>query len=71
MAKTYSTISFGLVSIPVSISTAVLDNDISFHQYHKKCLERVKYQKYCPHCKKVLKDSEIIKGYDEEDELII
>lgn len=70
MAKTYSTISFGLVSIPVSISTAVLDNDISFHQYHKKCLERVKYQKYCPHCKKVLKDSEIIKGYDEEDELV-
>ena len=70
MAKTYSTVSFGLVSIPVSISTAVLDNDMLFHQYHKKCLERIKYQKYCPHCKKILKDSEIIKGYDEEDELI-
>lgn len=70
MAKTYSTVSFGLVSIPVSISTAVLDNDMRFHQYHKKCLERIKYQKYCPHCKKILKDSEIIKGYDEEDELI-
>lgn len=70
MAKTYSTVSFGLVSIPVSISTAVLNNDMRFHQYHKKCLERIKYQKYCPHCKKILKDSEIIKGYDEEDELI-
>ncbi len=70
MAKTYSTVSFGLVSIPVSISTAVLDNDMRFHQYHKKCLERIKYQKYCPHCKKILKDTEIIKGYDKEDELI-
>lgn len=71
MAKTYSTVSFGLVTIPVSISTAVLDNDLSFHQFHKKCLERVKYQKYCPHCKKVLKDSEIVKGYDYEgDELV-
>ena len=71
MAKKYSTINFGLVTIPVTISTAVVDNDISFHQYHKKCLERVMYQKYCSHCKKVLKDTDIIKGYDSDGEQIV
>ena len=71
MAKKYSTINFSLVTIPVTISTAVVDNDISFHQYHKKCLERVMYQKYCSHCKKVLKDTDIIKGYDSLGEQIV
>lgn len=66
MAKKYSTISFGLVTIPVLFSATVKEDDISFHQYHKKCLERVIYQKYCPHCRKTLKDSEIVKGYEDE-----
>ena len=71
MAKSYSVINFGLISIPVEYSSAVINNDISFHQLHKKCLERIKYQKYCPHCHKVLKESEIVKGIVHEDEELV
>ena len=52
-----SSISFGLVNIPITINPILQDNDVSFNQLHKKCLTRIKYVKYCPHCKKILKDS--------------
>lgn len=62
MKKT--SISFGLVNIPVNMSPIIKNNDISFNQLHKKCLSRIKYVKYCPHCKKEVKQEEIIKGYE-------
>lgn len=58
-----SSISFGLVNIPITINPILQDNDISFNQLHKKCLTRIKYVKYCPHCKKEVKQEDIIKGY--------
>ena len=58
-----SSISFGLVNIPITISPIFQDNDVSFNQLHKKCLTRIKYVKYCPHCKKEVKQEDIIKGY--------
>ena len=58
-----SSISFGLVNIPITINPILQDNDVSFNQLHKKCLTRIKYVKYCPHCKKEVKQSDIIKGY--------
>lgn len=58
-----SSISFGLVNIPVVINPIIKDNDVEFNQLHKKCLTRIKYVKYCPHCKKEVKQSDIIKGY--------
>ena len=66
MASIHSTISFGLVNIPVLLHPVVKNNDISFHQLHKKCFHRVMYVKYCPHCKMDLKMSDIIKGYQYE-----
>ncbi len=62
MKKT--SISFGLVNIPVNINPIIKNNDISFNQLHKKCLSRIKYIKYCPHCKKEVKQADIIKGYE-------
>lgn len=63
MANIKSNISFGLVNIPILMSPIIKDNDTSFNQLHKKCHNRIKYIKYCSHCKKDLKESEIIKGY--------
>lgn len=60
-------ISFGLVNIPININHIIQDNDITFNQLHKKCLSRIKYIKYCPHCKKEVKQEEIIKGYKISD----
>ena len=62
MKKT--SISFGLVNIPVEINPVTKNNDISFNQLHKKCLSRIRYVKYCPHCKKEVKQSDIIRGYE-------
>lgn len=63
MAKTGYSITFGLVNIPIQMSPVINNNDTSFNQLHKKCLHRIVYQKYCPHCKKVLSENDIIKGY--------
>ncbi len=62
MKKT--SISFGLVNIPVEINPIIKNNDISFNQLHKKCLSRIRYVKFCPHCKKEVKQSDIIRGYE-------
>lgn len=65
MKKT--SISFGLVNIPVQINPIIKNNDIAFNQLHKKCGSRIKYVKYCPHCKKEVKQTDIVKGYEYED----
>ena len=57
-------ITFGMVSIPVGLTTAVQEKDISFHQLHKKCGSRVKYQKWCPHDEEVVGNDEIVRGYE-------
>lgn len=61
MKKT--SISFGLVNIPVQMRPIIKNNDVSFNQLHKKCGARINYVKYCPSCKKDVKADEIIKGY--------
>ena len=58
-----SSISFGLVNIPITLSPILQDNDVAFNQLHKKCLTRIKYVKYYQHCKKEVKQEEIVKGY--------
>ncbi len=72
MASTRFSISFALVNIPIVLSPVIKNNDTSFNQLHKKCLERVKYIKYCPHCKKDLKEADIVKGYQfEKDNYLV
>jgi len=72
MANIKSAISFGLVNIPVVYNPIIKNNDTSFNQLHKKCLNRIHYQKYCDHCKKTVKDVDIIKGYEyEKDKYVV
>lgn len=66
MPNIHSTISFGLVNIPVIINPIIKNNDTSFNQIHAKCGKRIKYIKYCPYCKKEVKEKEILKGYQYE-----
>lgn len=66
MPNIHSSISFALVNIPVVINPIIKNNDTSFNQLHEKCLKRIKYIKYCPHCKKDIKEAEIVKGYEYE-----
>ena len=72
MPNIKSNISFALVNIPVILNPVVKNNDTSFNQIHEKCGERINYIKYCNHCKKNVKEQEIIKGYEyERDKYII
>lgn len=67
MPNIHSSISFGLVNIPIIMNPIIKNNDTSFNQLHTKCQERITYVKYCPHCKINLKEKDIIKGYEYED----
>lgn len=57
-------IAFGMVSIPVGISPATQEKDVSFNQIHKKCNSRIKQKKTCPTCNVEVASEEIVKGYE-------
>ena len=72
MENIHSSISFGIVNIPILMNPIIKDNDTSFNQLHKKCKNRIKYIQYCPHCKKEVKETDIIKGYQyEKDNYVV
>jgi DNA end-binding protein Ku len=58
------TISFGLVSIPFKVYTAVSPQSVSFNQLHKKCGGRIKQQLYCPVDDEIVSRSDLVKGYE-------
>lgn len=59
-----TTISFGLVSIPVKLYTATHSEGVSFNMLHKECNTRVKQQLYCPTHDQVIERDDTIKGYE-------
>ncbi len=60
-----STISFGLVSIPVKLySTGESGRKVSFNMMHEECGTRVKQQYICPTCDVVVPRNEMTKGYE-------
>ncbi len=60
-----STISFGLVSLPVKMySTGESSRRISFNMIHEKCGTRVRQQYICPTEDVVVPRDEITKGYE-------
>lgn len=63
-----TTIAFSLVSIPISMYTATQDNDIHFNQLHKEDKQRIKYKKVCGNCGKEVTTSDIVKGYQYDDD---
>lgn len=59
-------LSFGLVSIPVELKSAVRPEHVSFRLLHKKDLTPVKYERYTASGEGPLPWSEIVKGYEYE-----
>jgi len=57
-------LSFGLVSIPVELYSAIEDHNIRFHLLHKKCGSRVRNQLFCSVCKVVIERDETVRGYE-------
>src|SRR5277367_493960 len=59
-------LTFGLISIPVRMSTAARGERISFNQLHKECHSRLKQPLFCPVCNRNVERSEIVKGFEHE-----
>jgi DNA end-binding protein Ku len=57
-------ISFGLVSIPVKLFLAASSQAPSFNLLHAECGSRIRQQRFCPTCNKVLEREELIRGYE-------
>jgi DNA end-binding protein Ku len=57
-------ISFGLVSIPVGLQSATQEKDIRFNQLHRPCGSRIKQQRFCPTCERVVETEEIDRGFE-------
>src|SRR5512138_3527952 len=59
-------ISFGLVTIPVQLVTAVRSQRPRFHMLHEKDESPVRYQRICETEEKPVPWEQIVKGYEYE-----
>jgi DNA end-binding protein Ku len=57
-------ISFGLVTIPVGVYSAIDEQDIHFNQLHAPCGSRIKQQRFCPVCNRDVDYADLVKGYE-------
>ena len=58
-------ITFGLVNVPIKLYPATEDHDISLHQVHDADGGRIRYQRRCEVCGKVVEYAHIDKAYAE------
>jgi len=64
-------ITFGLVNVPVKVYSATEDHDISLHQVHDKDGGRIRYQRRCEVCGKIVDYENIDKAYDDGERTVI
>lgn len=64
-------ISFGLVSVPVRLFTAVRSHDVGFHQYHRDTGARIRYRKVDEDSGEDVDHGDIVKGWDPGDGRIV
>ena len=57
-------VSFGLVTIPVGIYSAIEEQEIHFNQLHGVCGSRIKQRRFCPTCNRDVEYDELVKGYE-------
>ncbi|HEX2258592.1 MAG TPA: Ku protein [Actinomycetota bacterium] len=59
-------ITFGLITIPVGLYTAIEEKDFRFNQLHAKDNGRIRYKRVCTVCGEEVPYDEIVKGYEFE-----
>ena len=64
-------IAFGLVNVPVKVYSATEDHDISLHQVHNADGGRIRYQRRCEVCSKVIDYSDIEKAYEDGGRTVV
>jgi DNA end-binding protein Ku len=64
-------VTFGLVNVPVKLYSATEDHDVSLHQVHDEDGGRIRYQRKCEICGKVVDYKNIDKAYDDGERTVI
>jgi DNA end-binding protein Ku len=64
-------ITFGLVNVPVKVYTATEDHDLPMHQVHNADGGRIRYQRRCEICGRVVEFQDIDKAYDAGDRTVV
>ena len=64
-------ITFGLVNVPVKVYSATEDHDVALHQVHDADGGRIRYQRRCEICAKVIPYDHIDKAYDDGDHTVV
>ena len=59
-------LTFGLLAVPIRLYTAARSQRMNLHQLHKECHTRLKQPLFCPHCKRQVDRSEVVRGYEYE-----
>lgn len=65
------TITFGLVNVPVKAYSATQDHDISLHQVHAEDGGRIRYQRRCEVCGRIVAYKDIDKAYVDQDATVL
>jgi DNA end-binding protein Ku len=64
-------ITFGLVNVPVKVYSATEDHDVALHQVHDADGGRIRYQRRCERCGRVVDYAHIDKAWDSGDKTVI
>jgi DNA end-binding protein Ku len=64
-------ITFGLVNVPVKVYSATEDHDVALHQVHDADGGRIRYQRRCEICAKVVPYDHISKAFDDGDQTVV
>lgn len=64
-------VAFGLVNVPVKVYSATEDHDVALHQVHDKDGGRIRYQRRCEVCGKVVDYANIDKAYDDGEHTVV
>lgn len=64
-------ITFGLVNVPVRLYSATQDHDVSLHQVHGVDGGRIRYERKCEVCGKVVDYGDIAKAYEEGGSTVV
>ena len=61
-------VGFGMVSVPVKLTSGTEERAVHFNQLHEECKSRIKVPKWCPTCDRKVESAEIVKGYPVGDD---
>jgi DNA end-binding protein Ku len=64
-------ITFGLVNVPVRLYAATEDHDLPLHQVHDADGGRIRYQRRCEICGRIVTYEHIDKAYDDGDRTVV